>query len=80
MKNRVGFTGNIEPRQPSKERYNNRTGVREPAATGNDLLEQLMFSEFAAEQSKIGQELPKPPVSIHEVRDQLAFLNRVSLT
>lgn len=79
VRNRVEVSGNMKPRQPSKERNNYRTGVREPAATGSDLLEQLIFSEFAAEQNKIGQELPKPPVSIHEVRDQLAFLNRVGL-
>ena len=80
VRNRVGATDIIEPRNPSKERSYYRAGVREPVATGGDLLEQIMFSEFAVEQNKIDQELPKPPVSIHEVRDQLAFLNRVGLS
>lgn len=74
---RAGISGYLEPRQPSKERIHHRTEIRDPTPAGSELLDQIVFSEFAVDQNKIGLEPPKPQVSIHEVRDQLAFPNRV---
>lgn len=77
-RNRFGISEYVPPREASRDKKYTKVEIRDAPAPGSDLLEQIMFPEFSGGQGNLGEQIPKKSVSIHEVRDQLAFLNRVS--